>query len=321
MSSTARSTEPAATGLGLVHELGRSLRVTHDDIELARYVYQPWDPQLESPKPYLHPLRTLGGDQVSLYRPHDHVWHKGIAWSLPNVGTENFWGGPTFLRGRGYAQLDNNGSMVHAGFEALDADSDKVRVRQRLRWDTEGGDTWFEEERDLAFAVAADDRAWTLGFGTRMRNVSGHDVVIGSPTTEGRPDAGYGGLFWRGPRSFSGGTVRTPDRTGGDELMGSRAPWMAYTGRHDDHARSSTLVFVDDPRREQPTQWFVRTGIYACLCPAPFFDTEHTVAPGETVDLSYAVVVADGDADDDRASALAELGRRSQPTAAGASAR
>src|SRR5688572_5223399 len=95
--------EPAPDGLGLVHEQGRSLRVTWRGADLFRYVYQPWDPQVEAPRPYLHPVYTLGGREVSLYRPHDHLWHKGIAWSLSNVevvgsGTENFWGGRTYLR-------------------------------------------------------------------------------------------------------------------------------------------------------------------------------------------------------------------------------
>ena len=63
------------------------------DGELFTYVYAATDPQLESPRPYIHPLRTLDGDLVSIYRPHDHVWHKGITWSLPHFGHENFWGG------------------------------------------------------------------------------------------------------------------------------------------------------------------------------------------------------------------------------------
>ena len=58
-------------------------------------MYQSDTVQLESPKPYLQPLHTRAGNVVSLFRPHDHVWHKGIAWSLPQVGEENSWGDPT----------------------------------------------------------------------------------------------------------------------------------------------------------------------------------------------------------------------------------
>jgi hypothetical protein len=258
-------------------------------------VYRPWDPQLESPRPYFHPVRTLAGDEVTLYRPHDHVWHKGIAWSLPNVGPANFWGGTTYRRGPGYVQLDNDGAMRHRSFTALACTPSVARVAHDLDWVTQRGETWFVEER--SFAVRVRGAAWALAFGTRFTNVSGREITIGSPTTEGRDNAGYGGLFWRGPRSFTGGTVYVPGRPpGGDELMGVRAPWLAFTGRHDGHGRGSTLVFVDvEGNLGHPTRWFVRSTPFACVCPAPFFHTEVPMVSGATLALRYAVVVADGD--------------------------
>jgi hypothetical protein len=288
--------EPPATGLHLLHEHGRSLRISHDGRDLVRYVYRPWDPRLESPRPYFHPVHTLGGDLVTLYRPHDHVWHKGISWSLPNVGPANFWGGVTYTRGGGYQQLPNNGTMRHRDFSRLEATEVSVHVGQRLDWITEPGETWFSEDREFTVGLDAAGTAWTLGFGTALTNVSDREIRIGSPTTEGRPNAGYGGLFWRGPRSFSGGRARAPGRTGADDLMGIRAPWLAFTGRHDEHGRRSTLIFVDSPDNpDHPTQWFVRSEIYACLCPAPFFGAEVPVAPGEVLRLRYAIVIVDGE--------------------------
>jgi hypothetical protein len=314
------TTEPAPRGFTLVHELDRSVRVRHGEVELARYVYRPWDAQYEAPRPYLHPLRTLGGAEVSLYRPHDHVWHKGIAWSLPNVGDQNFWGGPTYVRDRGYVQLDNNGTTVHRSFTALAAGPERVTLDERLDWVTQAGETWFTEERSLTFALAGD--AWVLTFGTRFTNVSGADVAFGSPTTNGRPAAGYGGLFWRGPRSFTGGAAHVPGgpsageetfwegRTGpgADELMGSRAPWLSFVGKHDGDGTASTLVFVDAPDNPgHPTRWFLRTVPYAVVCPAPFYDEEVPVAAGASLGYRYAVVVADGDHGDGAALAASGL--------------
>jgi hypothetical protein len=276
-----------------------------EDLELFRYVYLPDDPQLESPRPYFHPVRTLAGDAVTLYRPHDHVWHKGIALSLPNVGPENFWGGPTFRAGR-YVQEHNDGAMRHEGFDSLshdgwDVGGEKdgvVRLAERLTWVTESGQTPVAERRRIAATVWPADSAWLLAFETTLVNTSGADIVIGSPTTEGRPDAGYGGLFWRGPRSFTGGTVVTPDGTGGDELMGARGPWLGFAGRHDGLSRASTLVFRDAPGNfSYPSQWFVRSTPYACLCPAPFFDTACPFAAGASLTLRYDIVIADGELD------------------------
>jgi len=284
--------EPTPTGLGLVHEHGRSVRVTWRGRHLVRYVYAPWDAQLESPRPYLHPLWTLDGRPVSLYRPHDHVWHKGISMSLSNVGTENFWGGPTYLRAEGgYAQLPNNGTQAHEAFDNVSIVDGVVRVAQRLRWVTEAGATVLTERRQLTVDAHPELGAWRLGFRSTMDNVSGASIPFGSPTTEGRPDAGYSGLFWRGPRSFSGGEVRTPDATGADDLNGVRAPWMAFTGRHDEDGARSTLLFVNRPGI---TEWFVRSEVYAVVCPAPFFSTVHEVPAGGTLAFDHEVWVADG---------------------------
>jgi len=294
------------TGLRLARD-DDALSVSHGEQELLRYVYRPTEAQLESPRPYFHPLRTLAGECVSLYRPHDHVWHKGIAWSLPNVGSENFWGGPTYVRNHGYVQLPNNGATRHRDFPVLHADDHVVSVTEQLDWVTEAGSTWFTERR--TFAVTVDNHAWTLTFATRFTNISDARVVMGSPTTEGRDNAGYGGLFWRGPRSFSGGRVYVPNRIGADDLMGVRAPWLAFTGQHDGTGRRSTLVFVDAPDNlGHPTQWFVRSEMFACVCPAPFFSTEVPVAPGESLSFRYAVVIADGDPGVDGAAKLADTG-------------
>jgi hypothetical protein len=270
------------------------------DFELFRYVYRPADPQLESPRPYFHPVRTLRGDEVTIYRPHDHVWHKGIALSLPHVGPENFWGGPTFRDGR-YVQLPNDGAMRHESFDLIadngaDDKDRAARLDERLRWVTESGQTPVTERRRIAVAAWPKGGAWVLAFQTTMTNVSGADIVFGSPTTEGRPNAGYGGLFWRGPRSFTGGTVIVPGGRGGDELMGSRASWLGFTGRHDGRGGASTLVFRDAPGNfSYPSQWFVRSTPFAAVCPAPFFDTVRTLAAGESLTLRYDVVVADGE--------------------------
>ena len=290
-----------------IEERDDRVLITDGDGVLAEYVHRPSDVRLESPRPYLSPIRTLGGEVVSLFRPHDHVWHKGIAWSLPVVGDENFWGGPTFVRGKGYVQLPNNGEQRHRAFEqSADAVAPApARIVEALDWVTEAGETIFEEGRTMA-ATVLDDDAWLLAFETRMRNVSDRAIPLGSPTTRGRENAGYGGLFWRGPRSFTGGSILAPGIAGGDELRGIRSPWMGFTGRHDGSGGASTIVMVDDPGNVQhPTQWFARSEEFACLCPAPFFSEEHEVSSGDTLVLRYGVVIADGAGDPERAAALA----------------
>ncbi|NCT91252.1 hypothetical protein GXB85_09855 [Cellulomonas sp. APG4] len=294
-----------------VHHLDdTALELVHRGRPLATYVHSPGEVQLESPRPYLHPVRTLGGELVTVFRPEDHVWHKGISLSLPHVGPHNFWGGPTFVRGEGYRQLPNNGSMLHESFARVDGDGE-AHVVEDLLWRAEHegstGPVVVRERRELGATVPADD-AWVLTFRTRLTNVSGGALDIGSPTTHGRENAGYGGLFWRGPMSFTGGTVLAPGRAGTEELRGERAPWMGFTGEHAE-GRASTVLFVDDDANpHHPPQWFVRSDPFACVNPAPFFSEEVAFPDGATLELAYAVVVADRAADPDRAAALADLG-------------
>ncbi|WP_203581958.1 PmoA family protein [Microbacterium hibisci] len=285
------------SALRITHDVGSSVTVRDGDVDLFTYVYQPTTAPLESPKPYLHPIRTRRGEVVSLFRPHDHVWHKGIAWALPVVNDENFWGGPTYVHGQFYVQLPNNGVQQHEGEVALAA-GERATISHELRWITETGEVLFAEERTLAAGTLSDD-AWALVFDTRLRNVSEAPIAIGSPTTRGRENAGYGGLFWRGPRSFTGGALVAPGVTGsGDDVRGMRSEWMGFTGQHDDADAVSLVLMLDDSANpHHPPQWFARSEEFAALNPAPFFSEEVVIAPGEMARFRYAVGITDGGAD------------------------
>jgi hypothetical protein len=147
---------------------------------------------------------------------------------------------------------------------------------------------------------------WVLLFQTQLTNCSGRTLHFGSPTTNGRPAAGYGGLFWRGPRSFAGGRVLLADGTadgllaeetkGEEDVMGRRSPWLAYYGPHERSGKTTTLLFVDDPCNPRyPTQWFARHGATPMVTFALTFDVEYPLPEGETLALSYRIVFADGE--------------------------
>jgi hypothetical protein len=271
-----------------------SLVVSIDTVPVLTYVYRSDVAQLESPRPYFHPLTTLGGETVTQFRPADHVWHQGLSLALPNVGPHNFWGGPTYVRDEGYVQLPNNGTVTHRGFTALVASDNGVEIEEMLQWTSSAGALVFTEKRRLT--IRAADDAWSLLFDTVLRNASGDALSIGSPGTEGRTGAGYGGLFWRGPASMERGTVFGSH----GDAMGSRGDWMAYS------AEAATVVMTDAPGNPRhPVPWFVRSDDYAGLSPAPFFSDPLDVAAGEKIRFGYTVLIADGSSDRARATALA----------------
>jgi len=264
---------------------------------LAEYVVTPHTAQTDSPKPYLHPLWTTAGDVVTAVRPHDHTWHNGLQFAVANLAGENFWGGRTYLRGKGYTPLDNNGTIQHLRWAHAESSGGRAEVRHELVWETKAGQRWLAEQRTIEIGdVDLDQGCWTLTWTSRLRNTSGRPLRWGSPVTEGRATAGYGGLFWRGPRSFVGGSVRTSDAVLGDDAMGHRAPWLAFSGIHDETLRRSTLLFVDCPANPRyPTAWYVRSEPFPVVSFAVTYHQPWVIDPDDELALTHHVVVIDGE--------------------------
>ena len=280
----------------LIHKLHDFIEMSYQDQVLFKYVYVSQSPSLESPRPYFHPLRTLAGNDVSLFRPHDHLWHTGLTMCIANLSGENFWGGATYTRERqGYIQLNNNGHIQHKSWQEISCD-EKVRCIEHLQWITHSNKVWLHEERQIRVnEIKPEAGYWNLDLRFSMTNVTGQPLAFGSPTTEGRPDAGYGSLFWRGPRSFLHGTIIGADGITGPESMGKRAAWLAFSGKHDGNQTQSTILFVDQPGNPQyPNKWFVRNDPYACISCSFMYDTYHILQPGGVLELTYHVMIGNG---------------------------
>jgi hypothetical protein len=268
-----------------------------DGVTLLRYVYQPDVPRVEVPKPYFHPLRTLSGEQVTHYRPHDHRWHTGLSMTMSVLSGMNFWGGNTYVRDKGYMLLNDQGRIDHQRFAHMEAEGDHFRLDEEVLWKPDEEKIWLRETRQIA--VTEINRAegyWILSFSSAFHNVSGQTMSFGSPTTNGRPLAGYGSLFWRGPREFTGGRLVAPDvRETALDYMGAALPWLAYVGAHDNSDKQSTLLFIDDPTNPRyPNKWFVRTEPYACASFSFMFDETYELAHDARFSLSYRVAIFDG---------------------------
>lgn len=305
--------------LTLSHHYNQAIDVGYAGQNLFTYVYVPDMPQNESPKPYFHPIHTLGGNELSCYRPFDHLWHKGLQMTMAHLTAgegkaQNFWGGNSYIHGTGYRQLPNNGSMVHRSWKAVDLRDDAILLAHELDWITQAGDQWMTEERRIEInGIDPDAGAYNLDYHFALTNVWNEPLHFGSPTTAGRPNAGYGGLFWRGPRSFmhsgkiwTAGGLSTDD-TPESEIMGSSSAWLAYTGLHDGTGNRSTILFLDHPGNlRYPNKWFVRRDPFACVSFAFSFDEEYRLGVGEVLSMKYRMVISDGAITDEQITDLAE---------------
>ncbi|GAA3503598.1 PmoA family protein [Streptomyces prasinosporus] len=259
---------------------------------VARYVTRPELPARLSPRPYLHPVTTLAGTVVTELSPADHAHHLGVGVAVPDVEGHNFWGGRTFVRDRGPTELDNHGSQRHTAFQLRDPDG----FVQELRWVAAPGEL-LRERRTVA-ATPLTDRAWALDLTFSLTNVTPAPLSLGSPATNGRPGAAYGGFFWRARKEEAAPDVFTADAEGEGEVHGRRADWLVLAGS------TWTLVFAGATGATRRDPWFVRTAEYPGVGSSLAHDARLPVPPGETLVRRIVTVVADGRLGRDEAAAL-----------------
>ncbi|WP_406064497.1 PmoA family protein [Streptomyces sp. NBC_01077] len=261
---------------------------------VARYTTRPGLALDHSPRPYLHPVTTLAGRPVTETVPEDHPHHLGAGIAVPDVAGHNFWGGRTFVRDRGSVELDNHGVQRHDGFKLCDPDG----FVEELTW-TAGGERLLREHRTVA-ATALTEAAWALDLTFSLANVSGRDLSIGSPATNGRPGAAYGGFFWRAPKETKAPVVfgAAADADGEEAVHGVRSDWVALVGE------GWTLVFAGATARTREDPWFVRAAEYPGVGSSLAHDGRLPVTAGETFVRRVVTVVADGRLDRDEAAAL-----------------
>lgn len=236
---------------------------------VATYVV---DPPLDirlAPRPYLHPVRTLGGAVVTDELCFDHPWHLGASVTVADVNGWNLWGGRTFVRDQGYTWLDDHGAIRHDGWLTAQGG-----LSEKLRWCDGNDRTLLTERRDITASAAPG--GWELSFRYALTTAPGLEVSLGSPATHGRTgEAGYGGFFWRLP----------PGRAVADQPHGSTAPSVTVTV---DDRYALTFAGLAGADR-----WFLRTGDYNGVCAALAWEKPLIIPAGETLTRHLHVLIRD----------------------------
>ena len=270
------------------------------------------DPGL-APRPHLHPVRTLGGTAVTAVAPEDHPWHLGFSVAVPDVDSANFWGGPTYLRGRGYTWCSDHGRIEHRAFSRRTGDG----FDETLQWRGRTGEVLLTEERRVRARLV--ERGWELALVTTLTNATARPLRLAGPAANGRDGAGYGGLFWRLPPAAAP-RVRTATAAGEQAVHGAAAPWLAWSvaGRGADDSSASggrggsgrdggsgggafTLVFAPADAATRADPWFVRVGDYPGVGSQLAGHAPVVLAPGAALTRGLRTLIADGVLDDDAA--------------------
>jgi hypothetical protein len=225
---------------------------------LWRYVYAPGTPANESPRPYAHPVCSLGGDVLTNFRPNDHPWHHALSLTITSIDGINFWGGPSHRAGEGYAWRDDHGTQIHRAWRTLTPE----RLEETLDWcEPRSGRVLLHERRQLRTRVT--DNAWTLEWASELLNVTGRDLTLGNyHSLGGLAGSHYTGLQFRGARDLLDehgdvtiGVSANGGLTGEAAVHGTMARVMEWSCQHDGSLRRTRIRFESG---SGPVWWFVR---------------------------------------------------------------
>ena len=324
--------EPAADDAAVADE---SLQVAGREVARARGTAEL--PVTTSPRPVLHPVRTLAGTVVTDHQPLDHVWHLGLGVAVQDVDGTNVWGGRTYTRDAGaYVWRDDHGRAERTAAELAQPGGQPGRLAEELDWLGPAGTVLLQERRTWSWDALDGEwagRAWWLGLDVTLLPPGAGEVALGSPGSNGRPGGGYGGIFWRLP-AVRDAEVFTSAARGEDDVHGSVAPWLAWTGHFTRPAWQVPVAEAEAAEQGSPASlvlaaddadpWFVRVGGYPGIGRSLAWSRPVRTSRERPVRRQLLAAVVDGIVDERQAAELASLlaaratGRDHETGAAGA---
>lgn len=226
-----------------------------------------------APKPYVHPLCTPAGHCLTRVEPPDHVWHRGLWFTIKYVNGENFW-----------EEEAPYGTQVHV-------------VPGTIEWLRPNGDVVLHEQRVITESHLDND-AYALDWSTTL--VAACNVELDRTPFQGW--GGYGGLTLRGRPDWHDTRLLLADGAQtGSRVIGIPARWCDISGEIDD-AGPCGIAMLDAPTNPRhPVPWYgsTRSPVYGddgwsnFLNASFLFDAPLSLAAGETLRLDYRVIVHD----------------------------
>lgn len=257
------------------------------EFDLAEYHDGRAMPAVHARRPYLHPIRTLGGRVLTAAHPENYRHQYGLSLAPPDVNGTSFWGGRTYVPGSGHTLLPNHGQQISTSRRTFDGAPDAAAtLAETLSWLTENGDPLLSEERTLAARLLPEGPGWVLSWRSVLTASAG-DLTFASPSVRGRPGAGYAGLFWR----FGESRIErlfAPSGDGEAGINGRPHPWVAGVSGG---ASPLTVVFTQGPGEERP--WFLRASDYTGIGPSLAWDRPLTLPAGESLTLGLDAFLLD----------------------------
>lgn len=264
-------------------------RVMLDGKPLTTFHYNArWD------KPFLHPIRTLSGVEISRGYPvdpkpgeeNDHEWHRGIWYGHGDINGEDFW------REQG---RDKTSRLVLRQAPEISTSGSAGTLSADLSMITPRGNQIGAIQEKFTFSTADNN----VYIDAQIQVAADHGVPLKFGDTD---DGGFAFRLSDAFRQDRGANlINSAGGKGTEEIWGKPAKWVYYSAKVD--GRDMGVAVFDHPSNlRHPTTWHARG--YSLCSANPFGlksftgdkakDGSYTVTAGETLTLRYRVIVHDG---------------------------
>ncbi len=265
----------------------------------------------ESPKPYLHPLRSAQGTIVTRGYPmvknipgesHDHPHHRAMFFAHGDINGIDFWGegelnkAAQTVKGFYYSSEDlPKGRTVFRRLEGIHNGPDSSAIR--ALFDLVGPDGKAIGEEIQAYTFRGDESTRTID--CEFTITADHGPIKIGDTKEGT-------FAIRVAKALENPNVHmlnSEGKTGEKEIWGKRANWVDYSGTVAGE-KLGVAIFDSPSNSKHPTYWHARGyGLFAVnpfgehdFYNDPKRDGSITTPAGDSLTLRYRVLIHRGDA-------------------------
>jgi hypothetical protein len=230
------------------------------------------------PKACVHPLTTPAGHRLTGFEMSDHMWHRGIWFTIKFVNGTNFW--------EEQAPFGVQKSVAEPTCEVLDRD--RVRLLHHVQWGSEATGVVIDERRQLTF------NAGTIDWSFELRAEKDLTLDRTPYTTWG----GYGGLSYRAARELHDVNFLLPNGDTVASLAGQAHVWTVMQAAVDGAGAGQrvSIGMIDHPSNPRsPSPWYNKSGNGFNYMNAAFlFHEQMTIRRGESLKFNYRILYRDG---------------------------
>ena len=236
-------------------------------------------------KPYIYPLATLDGVELTANAPADHPWHHSLWFAWKYINGVNYWE-PDKKTGK------SEGSTVIKSTKCQRGQDLSARVDMAIEYAPTGKPPVLRESRVLAFSAPRADGSYTIDWDATF-TVGESDVTL-DRTPPQRTSGGYAGLSLRFPKGTKGWKFLTSEgaRTAA-KGNGLPARWADFSGPSKPGPVAGITVFDHPGNPRHSTLWYLNESL-TYFSPALIYKQPMTLKAGATMRLRYRILVHEG---------------------------